>query len=84
MPLIGHDGQGQWFATGFGGHGLNTTTMAGDLLASAISDGDDRYRQFQPFAPRWAFGQLGRVGVQGAYWWMQARDWFDERSKKHS
>jgi gamma-glutamylputrescine oxidase len=83
MPLIGHDGQGQWYATGFGGHGLNTTAMAGDILATAISDGDDRYRQFLPFAPRWAFGQLGRVGVQSAYWWMQARDKFDERLKKH-
>jgi gamma-glutamylputrescine oxidase len=83
MPLIGHDGQGQWFATGFGGHGLNTTAMAGDLVASGIADGDDRYRQFLPFAPRWALGQLGRVGVQSAYWWMQARDKFDERLKKH-
>ncbi len=82
MPLIGTDGQGQWFATAFGGHGLNTTAMAGELLATAICDGDDSFRQFAPFAPRWAFGQLGRAGVQGAYWWMQARDWYDERFKR--
>jgi gamma-glutamylputrescine oxidase len=84
MPLIGHDGQGQWFATGFGGHGLNTTAMAGELVGAAIADGDDQYRQFHPFAQLWALGQLGRVGVQSAYWWMQARDKFDERLKKQN
>jgi glycine/D-amino acid oxidase-like deaminating enzyme len=78
MPLIGRDGEGQWFATAFGGHGLNTTAMAGMVLARAIADGDDSYRQFAPFAPRWAYGQLGRLGVQGSYWWMQIRDKYDE------
>ncbi len=82
MPLIGRDAEGQWFATAFGGHGLNTTAMAGILLARAIADGDDSYRQFAPFAPTWAFGQLGRLGVQGTYWWMQARDKWDESRRK--
>ena len=78
MPLIGKDGQGQWFATAFGGHGMNTTAMAGQLLARAIADGDDEYRRFAPFAPLWAGGQLGRIGVQASYWWMQLRDRIDE------
>jgi glycine/D-amino acid oxidase-like deaminating enzyme len=82
MPLIGRDQEGQWFGTAFGGHGLNTTAMAGILLARAIADGDDSYRQFAPFAPDWAYGQLGRLGVQGAYWWMQARDKWDESRRK--
>ncbi len=81
MPLIGRDAEGQWFATAFGGHGLNTTAMAGQLIAAAIAHGDDRYQQFAPFAPHWAFGPLGRLGVQGSYWWMQAKDWRDERLK---
>jgi gamma-glutamylputrescine oxidase len=81
MPLIGRDQQGQWFATAFGGHGLNTTAMGGLLIGRAIADGDDSYRRFAPFAPRWAFGQLGRLGVQGTYWWMQARDRLDEARK---
>jgi gamma-glutamylputrescine oxidase len=84
MPLIGTDGQGQWFATAFGGHGLNTTAMAGELLATAICDGDDTYRRFAPFAPQWALGQLGRAGVQGTYWWMRLRDRFDESFKRIS
>jgi gamma-glutamylputrescine oxidase len=78
MPLIGRDADGQWFATAFGGHGLNTTAMAGILVASAIAEGDDRYRLFTPFAPRWAYGQLGRLGVQGSYWLMQLKDRLDE------
>ena len=78
MPLIGRDAEGQWFATAFGGHGLNTTAMAGLILASAIADGDDSYRRFVPFAPQWAFGQLGRLGVQGSYWLMQVKDKRDE------
>ena len=78
MPLIGRDNEGQWFATAFGGHGMNTTAMAGQLLARAIADGDDEYRRFAPFAPLWAGGQLGRLGVQASYWYMQLRDRIDE------
>ncbi len=78
MPLIGRDAEGQWFATAFGGHGLNTTAMAGLLMARAIAGKDDAWRRFAAFAPRWAFGPLGRLGVQGSYWWMQARDRIDE------
>ena len=78
MPLIGRDIEGQWFATAFGGHGMNTTAMAGQLLARAIADRDDEYRRFAPFAPLWAGGQLGRAGVQVSYWWMQLRDRIDE------
>jgi gamma-glutamylputrescine oxidase len=82
MPLIGRDAEGQWFATGFGGHGLNTTAMAGQLIANAIADGDDGYRRFGVFAPEYAYGPLGRVGVQGSYWWMQAKDRVDEALKR--
>ncbi len=78
MPLIGRDTEGQWFATAFGGHGLNTTAMAGLIIAWAIAKNDDSYRRFAPFAPHWAYGQLGRLGVQGSYWLMQLRDKVDE------
>lgn len=78
MPLIGRDATGQWYATAFGGHGMNTTVMAGLLIARAIAEGDDEYRRFEIFSPRWAGGLLGRVGVQSSYWWMQLRDRVDE------
>ncbi len=82
MPLIGRGPDGQWFATAFGGHGLNTTAMAGILLARAIADGDDEYRRFAAFAPQWAGGPFGRVGVQASYWWMQVQDRRDERTAR--
>ncbi|MFM8746390.1 MAG: NAD(P)/FAD-dependent oxidoreductase [Aestuariivirga sp.] len=78
MPLIGGDGTGQWWATAFGGHGLNTTAMAGLLVARAIAAKDDEYRRFAPFAPQWAGGPLGRAAVQSGYWYMQLRDRLDE------
>ena len=79
MPLIGTDGQGQWWATAFGGHGMNTTAMGGILMARAIALRDDEYRRFAPFAPQWAGGPLGRAGVQAGYWYMQVKDRLDER-----
>lgn len=79
MPLIGTDGQGQWWATAFGGHGMNTTAMGGILMARAIAARDDEYRRFQPFGPQWAGGPLGRAGVQAGYWYMQLKDALDER-----
>lgn len=74
MPLIGLDREGQWYAAGFGGHGLNTTAMAGLLLSRMICGGDDEYRRFAAYSPVWAGGPAGRAGVQAAYWWMQLKD----------
>jgi gamma-glutamylputrescine oxidase len=82
MPLIGRSPDGQWFATAFGGHGLNTTAMAGLLLARAIADRDDEYRRFAAFAPTWAGGAFGRIGVQASYWLMQAKDRRDEKTAR--
>ena len=79
MPLIGSDGQGQWWATAFGGHGMNTTAMGGILMARAIAAKDDEYRRFAPFQPDWAGGPFGRIGVQAGYWYMQLKDALDER-----
>ena len=79
MPLIGTDGAGQWWATAFGGHGMNTTAMGGLLISRAIAAKDDEYRRFEPFAPVWAGGPFGRLGVQASYWFMQWQDARDER-----
>jgi glycine/D-amino acid oxidase-like deaminating enzyme len=68
MPQIGELERGLWLASGFGGHGLNTTAMAGDLIARAIVDADERWRLFAPYELVWAGGRLGRTLVQSAYW----------------
>jgi gamma-glutamylputrescine oxidase len=79
MPLIGETEQGVWMASGFGGHGLNTTAMAGLLIARAITGGDDEWRRFSAFGAPWVGGWLGRAGVQISYWNMQLKDRLDER-----
>ena len=81
MPIIGELSPRIWAATAFGGHGINTTAMAGILIASAIAENDERWRDFAVYQPRWAGGMLGRLGVQLSYWGMQVRDRFDERSR---
>ena len=68
MPQIGELSPGVWLASGFGGHGINTTAMAGNLITRAITEGDDRWRLFQPFELVWAGGRAGRVVMQTAYW----------------
>jgi gamma-glutamylputrescine oxidase len=79
MPQLGELGPGVWLASGFGGHGLNTTAMAGNLIARAIIDGDQTWRQFAPFELVWAGGRLGRAVAQIYYWTRRLRDALAER-----
>ena len=83
MPQIGELLPGVWLAGAFGGHGLNTTAMAGDLIARAIADGDDRWRLFSDYELVWAGGRFGRAAAQAVYWSMQARDAVAERLSRY-
>ena len=64
MPQIGEISPGLWLLSGFGGHGLNTTAMGGEMLARAIVEGDRTWQLFSPFELVWAGGRLGRVAQQ--------------------
>jgi gamma-glutamylputrescine oxidase len=68
MPQIGEVSPGLWLASAFGGHGINTTAMAGELIARAVVEGDDRWKLFLPYALVWGGGTLGRAAIQAAYW----------------
>jgi hypothetical protein len=61
MPQIGQLRKGLWVASGFGRQGLNTSAMAGQLVARSILWGDERWRLFSPFELVWAGGTTGRV-----------------------
>ncbi len=74
MPQIGQMADGVWVASGFGGHGLNTTAMAGDLIARGLVDGDDTWRLFAPYELVWAGGRIGAAVAQGLYWWRSANE----------
>src|SRR6267154_2695726 len=61
MPQIGELRRGLWVTSGFGRQGLNTSAMAGQLIARSILWGDERWRLFSPFELVWAGGVTGRV-----------------------
>ena len=61
MPQVGQLRKGLWVASGFGRQGLNTSAMAGLLVARSILWGDERWRLFSPFELVWAGGPTGRV-----------------------
>ena len=82
MPQIGELAPGLWLASGFGGHGLNTTAMAGTLIARAIADSNQTWRQFTPFELVWAGGIFGRASAQMYYWVRRARDAIAERRSR--
>src|SRR5690606_22460303 len=73
MPQIGELASGFWMAGGFGGHGLNTTAMAGVLIARAIAEGNTAWQVFRPYELVWAGAGLGRTLLQVGYAGHRAR-----------
>jgi glycine/D-amino acid oxidase-like deaminating enzyme len=69
MPQIGQLRKGLWVASGFGRQGLNTSAMAGLLVARSILWGDERWRLFSPFELVWAGGPTGRIAGQFVSMW---------------
>jgi glycine/D-amino acid oxidase-like deaminating enzyme len=69
MPQVGQLRKGLWVASGFGRQGLNTSAMAGQLIAGGILAGDDRWRLFSPFELVWAGGVAGRVAGHAVGLW---------------
>lgn len=89
MPLLGKQEEGLWYCTGFGGHGLIPTTLAGELLASAIAEKDQRWKMFSQLFPlRFVAGPLGRVWAQLTYWayiyYDESRLWWQSFKKGRS
>lgn len=74
MPQIGLIDDGLWLAQAFGGHGVAPTAFAGELLASAIAEGDSRWREFSDYGLVSAFKPAGFVGAQLSYWWAEMKD----------
>jgi gamma-glutamylputrescine oxidase len=82
MPQLGRgegEDAGLWWAQAFGGHGLAPTCAAGELLAAAIAEGDEGWRQFADYGLASTYKPLGLLAAQCSYWWQQARDGFKTR-----
>jgi glycine/D-amino acid oxidase-like deaminating enzyme len=88
MPQIGEISPGLWLLSGFGGHGLNSSAMGGDLIARAIIDNDRRWELFSPFEMVWAGGLFGRAAQQLYYWSFRTHElaagWLARQREKHA
>ena len=74
MPEIRHHGDEHWSAIGFGGHGVATTALAGELLAAGMCGEHRRYQSFDRYHAAPVYGAVGRTAAQMVYWWQQLRD----------
>ena len=79
MPQIGALQPDVWHITAFGGHGLNTTAIAGKVLAEAILNQSNRIDLFKPWGLDYAGGAIGLGVAQLTYWYLQAQDHWRER-----
>ena len=67
-------------AQAFGGHGVAPTTVAGEVLAAAIAEGDPAWEGFSAFGLAPTFKPWGYLAAQANYAWLQLRDaWKDRR-----
>jgi glycine/D-amino acid oxidase-like deaminating enzyme len=82
MPLLGRTDEGLWYALAFGGHGMATTTLAGEVMAEALVGDGGRLAEFRRWKPLWAGGLLGRAVGQGIYWRAQLKDFWRDRRRR--
>lgn len=75
MPQLGRLPEGLWYGMGFGGHGVAPTTLAGEVLAAAISGDHGQLAQFAPWGLPTTGGPAGLAAAQLAYWYYEMRDW---------
>lgn len=82
MPHVLQAEPGLWVAQAFGGHGVAPTTVAGELVASAIVEGDTRWRLLSRYGLQPAYKPLGFLAAQASYWWAQSRDSLKDRAER--
>ncbi|WP_133478344.1 NAD(P)/FAD-dependent oxidoreductase [Cognatilysobacter segetis] len=82
MPHVLEAEPGLWVAQAFGGHGVAPTTAAGELIASAIAEGDTRWRRLSRYGLQPAFKPLGFLAAQASYWWAQSKDALKDRVER--
>ncbi|GAB3436278.1 FAD-binding oxidoreductase [Massilia solisilvae] len=74
MPQVGRLPDGMWYAMGFGGHGVGPTTLAGELLASALLGDLEGMARFEQWGLPFAGGPAGKLAAQLVYWYHSLRD----------
>ena len=79
MPQMGRLPDGQWFGSGFGGHGVAPTTLCGELLAAGVLGDTAALRAFARWGLPHVGGPLGLGAAQLSYWARIAQDMIRER-----
>lgn len=79
MPIVKQQSPGQWICASFGGHGLNTGTICGTLVAQGICELNDDYQVFAPFDCDWNGGVFGPIVANMTYKYLRVRDKMQER-----
>ena len=78
MPMLARLKDGLWCNTGFGGHGICPTAVAGEALAEALVAPAVHQAKalelFSEFKPGFIGGPLAGVGAQMIYLWWRLRD----------
>ena len=82
MAQIGQVAPNVWYGVGFGGHGVAPTTVAGEILAQAITNENNAWKNFKPWGLPWNGGPFGPIAAQINYWWFQTKDWLKERMER--
>ena len=78
MPQIGQLANGIWYAMGFGGHGISTTTLAGEVLAMAILQQRYLPAGLEKYGLPRSFGAVGLLAAQCTYWYYELLDRWKE------
>jgi len=82
MPIVREHRKGQWICSSFGGHGLNTGTICGGIVAQAICELNDDFEIFSPFGCDWNGGIFGPIAANVIYKYLRITDRYQE-SKFH-
>ncbi len=75
MPQLGRLPEGLWYGMGFGGHGVATTTLAGEVLARSLLGEAGDLQRFAPWGLPATGGRAGLLAAQLTYWYYELRDW---------
>ncbi len=79
LPQIVALKPGLWLLGGLGGLGMAWSAIGGEMIASALAEGDKRHQLLKPFGPKAAGGWLGRLRGQARLWSARYHDWQGER-----
>jgi gamma-glutamylputrescine oxidase len=81
MPNLGRLEPGVWACTSFGGHGLNTGSIGGQIIAEAVCGESARHEVFKPYFLDWNGGPFGKVAANAIYQSLKIMDFVQERLK---